>query len=67
MIRYLRCLILRIRAGWIESQIEHGEALLRDHKTRLDRCYKELRRIRSREAVLTPANTLLEQALRRKP
>lgn len=66
MIRYLRCLILRLRAGWIEAQIEHGEALLRDHRMRLDRCYKELRKVRAAESMITPAQTLLEQALRKK-
>ena len=66
MIRYLRCLILRIRAGFIEAQIENGEALLRDHRARLDNCYKELRRVRAAESMITPAQTLLEKALRRK-
>ena len=66
MIRYLRCLILRIRAGLIEAQIENGEALLRDHRMRLDNCYKELRRVRAAESMITPAQTLLEKALRRK-
>ena len=65
MIRYLRCFILRLRAEWIEAQIDHGEALLHDHRKRLDNCYKALRRIRSAEATITPAGTLLEQALRR--
>lgn len=66
MIRYLHAWILRCRAGWIEAQIEHGEALLMDHRARLEICYKKLRRIRAAEAMITPANTLLEQALRRK-
>ena len=66
MIRRLRAYILRCRADWIESQIEHGEALLMDHRARLQRCYAELRRVRRAEAMVTPAATLLEQALRRK-
>lgn len=66
MIRYIRCLTLRLRAGFIESQIEHGEALLLDHRMRLDNCYKELRKVRAAESMITPAQTLLEQALKRK-
>ncbi len=66
MIRYLRMWILRFRAGVIEAQIEHGEALILDHKERLENCYAQLRRIRRAESMVTPASTLLEQALRRK-
>lgn len=66
MPRFLRMYYLRFRAGWIEAQIDHGEALLADHKERLARCYEELRRVRTAESMVTPANTLLEQALRRK-
>ena len=65
MIRYIRAWILRCRAGWIEAQIEHGEALLIDHRVRLQNCYAKLRRIKEAEAMITPAATLLEQALRR--
>ena len=66
MIRHLHALILRCRAGWIEAQIANGEALLIDHRARLQNCYARLRRIKAKEAMITPANTLLEQALRRK-
>lgn len=66
MIRYLRMWVLRFRAGWIEGQIEHGEAMMLDHKERLANCYAQLRRIRAAESMVTPASTLLEQALRRK-
>ena len=55
-----------MRAGWIEAQIDNGEALLLDHRVRLQNCYAKLRKIRAAEAMVTPANTLLEQALRRK-
>ena len=65
MIRLLRVLLLRSRAFVLEAQIDNGEALLRDHRARLDRCYDELRRVRSLEASITPASTLLTQALRR--
>jgi len=66
MIRFLRCTVLRCKAFMLEAQIDHGEALLLDHRLRLDRCYNELRRVRSMEASITPASTLLMQALRRK-
>ena len=67
MIRYLRLLILRLRAGILESEIEHAQELLLDHRRRLQNCQQLLREIRAREAMITPAKTLLEQALRRKP
>lgn len=66
MIRNLHAFILRCRAGWIEAQIESGEALLIDHRARLQNCYAKLRKIKAKEAMVTPAATLLEQALRRK-
>jgi hypothetical protein len=66
MIRHLQILVLRIRAWWIQAQIDHGEELLAGHRGRLEICYATLRRIRAKEALLTPASTLLEQALRRK-
>ena len=50
---------------WLEAQIENGIALLRDHQERLDRCYAELRRVKSAEATITPAGTILQQAIRR--
>ena len=65
MIRWLRVQILRFRAMMLEAQIDHAHALLNDHQRRLDRCYRELRRVRAAEAAITPAGTLLEQALRR--
>ena len=66
MIRRLRILYLRLRAGWLEAQIEHGEALLADHEARLDACYAEMRRVKVALATITPAHTLLMEALRRK-
>ena len=66
MIRWLKVTVLKFRAGWLEAQIDHGEALLLSHRVRLQRCYAELRRVRQAEAMITPAATLLEQALRRK-
>ena len=65
MIRPLRVLLLRMRAGVLEAEIEHGEGLLADHKRRLANCYDELRKVRGREALLTPAGNLLQQAMRR--
>ena len=64
MIRYLRVLFLRMRAGVLEGEIEHGEGLLQDHKRRLANCYAELRKVRGMEAMLTPAGNLLQQAMR---
>lgn len=66
MIRYLRVLVLRVRAGILESEIEHAEGLLLDHRLRLQNCQLELRRIRAQEAMLTPAASLLAQVMRRK-
>ena len=66
MIRYLRIFLLRVRAGILESEIEHAHGLLLDHRLRLQNCQLELRRLRAKEAMLTPASSLLEQALRRK-
>jgi len=65
-IRWIRVHVLRFRAIWIQGQIEHAEAMLLDHKARLQNCYSALRKVKAREAMITPANTLLEQALRRK-
>lgn len=66
MIRRLHIFILRLRAGILESEIDHAHELLQDHRLRLQNCQMELRRLRAKEAMLTPAATLLEQALRRK-
>lgn len=66
MIRWLRVLLLRIRAGIIEAEIAHANDLLQDHRLRLQVCQDELRRLKAREAMLTPASTLLARALRRK-
>ena len=67
MVRHLQAFYYRARAGWIEAQIENGVELLNDHQRRLDNCYNELRRVRAAEAMVTPAATLLEQTLRKKP
>ena len=65
MIRWFKTQRLRWKAMWLEAQIENGIALLRDHEGRLNRCYAELRRIKSQEATITPARNLLEEALKR--
>ena len=66
MIRRLHAFVLRFRAAWIQAQIDNAEALVADHRERLERCYRLLRKIKAAEAMVTPAATLLEQALRRK-
>ena len=65
-LRWIRVHVLRLRAMWIQGQIDHAEAMLLDHRARLQICYAELRKVKAKEAMITPANTLLEQALRRK-
>lgn len=67
LIRRLRILLLRLRAGILESEIEHAHGLLLDHRLRLQNCQLELRKLRAKEAMLTPASSLLAQAMRRKP
>lgn len=64
--RFLEMLWLQLRAMVLEAQVDHGEALLRDHEQRLDNTYTELRRVKSRLATITPASTLLTQALKRR-
>lgn len=66
MIRYFQILLLRFRATVIEAQIDHAYDLLQDHRLRLQNCQVELRKLRVKEAMLTPASSLLTQALRRK-
>ncbi len=66
MIRTAHLLYLRLRAGWLEAQCEHGEELLADHTRRLHNCYDEMRRVKARLATMTPARTLLLQALARR-
>lgn len=61
----LHVLILRCRAWWLQAQIDHGEGLLVAHRNKLSECYKQLRKIKGQEAMLTPAPTLLARALRR--
>ncbi len=65
MIRRLQMFVLQFRDAVLEAQIDHGEAMLADHHARLDNCYDEMRRVKSRLATITPAPTLLAQALRR--
>ena len=65
MIRRLRMIYLQCRVYMLESQIAHGCDVLNDHERRLDACYHELRQIKSKLATITPASTLLAQALRR--
>lgn len=66
MIRRLKMFSLQCRAAVLEAQIDHGEALLADHHQRLRNCYDEMRRVKSQLATITPASTLLLQAMRRK-
>lgn len=66
MIRFCRVLFLKCRVVMLEAQIDNGHALLADHKTRLERCYKELRYVQSQIGLLDSAKNLLMQALRRK-
>lgn len=63
---WLRMLFLQCRAAFLEAQVEHAEGLVRDHKLRLDNTHAELRRVKSRLATITPASTLLAQALKRR-
>lgn len=72
MIRRVIVVLLKLRAFVIEQDIITREELLESAKRKahlaqkgIDLCYDELRRVRSRIATLTPANTLLMQALRR--
>ena len=64
--RRIKVIILRCRAWFLQAQIDHGEELLVAHRNQLIRCYDELRKIKGREAMLTPASSLLIQAMRRK-
>ena len=66
MIRSLKILILRLRIGIREAEIDHAQDLIADHRIRLQNCQDELRRLKQQEAMILPASTLLEQALRRK-
>ena len=66
MIRSLKILLLRIRIGIREAEIDHAQDLIADHRIRLQNCQDDLRRLKAHEAMITPAQTLLEQALRRK-
>lgn len=61
----LRVLILRCRAWWLQAQVDHIEEQLLSYRGRLGECYDQLRKIKGREAMLTPAPTLLARALRR--
>ena len=63
----LRVFILRCRAWWLQAQVEHIEDQLVSYRFRLNECYDRLRKIKGQEAMLTPAPTLLAQAMRRKP
>ena len=73
MIRRIALLLLHLRAWVIEQDIYTREELHEDLERRqhaarkgIAICHDELRRVRNRIATLTPAPTLLAQALRRK-
>ena len=66
MIRRLQVAILRCRAWWLQAQVEHIEDQLISYRFRLNECYDRLRKIKGQEAMLTPASSLLIQAMRRK-
>ena len=66
MTRLPRLLWLRWRAWFLQQQILHAEALLLEHEANLKACYMEMRKIKIEQAMLTPARTLLAEALRRK-
>ena len=66
MIIRIQVLILRCRAWWLLAQCEHIEEQLLSYRFRLNECYDRLRKIKGREAMLTPASSLLIQAMRRK-
>lgn len=56
--------ILKFREMILEGQIEHGQALLFEHRVRLQRCQLELRRVKQSIAMKENASTLLQEALR---
>lgn len=63
---HIRMFILKCRAGWIQAQIDHAEDLIANHRANLAGCHRELRRIKAKHATITPASTLLAEALKRK-
>ena len=66
MIRRLRVLILKCREQFLLAQVANGEALLADHRERLNACHDELRRLRTKIALTDSARNLLSEALRSK-
>ena len=65
MIRFLTLLRLKFRAWTLHEQSVHAEALIADHKRRYELLLLELRKVKSRIAVLEKPDVLLRQALRR--
>ena len=59
----IRLWILHFRVWFLEAQIENAAALLEAHEAMLERCHKDIRRLRSQIATQTPANSMLKKAL----
>lgn len=66
MIRALTLWLLHFRLMCLEGQIDHGEALIREHRARLQHAYRVRRKARIRIAQLTPARQLLADVIARK-
>lgn len=64
MIRALNLLRLKLRAYMLQEQAEHAEGLIADHRCRYEVLLMELRKVKSRIAVLEKPEVILRQALR---
>ncbi len=60
-----RWLLLAREAALLE-QAQRGETVVREDRARLQQTYRELRHCRACLAEVTPARTLLKQALQRR-
>lgn len=63
MIRALLCWWLRYREGWMLDRIAVADATIAGARMESDRAHDELRRIRSRLAVIEPARAVVGRAL----
>lgn len=64
--RALRLWFLKFREASLLGQIEHGEALVLQHRASLQAAYAALRRVRSQQALITPARQMVSEAMRRR-
>lgn len=63
--RQIRMWILQLRAAVLEAEIQNGETLLREHRARLIYAYREMRKVKSELAAITPPRDLINDAMRR--